>query len=118
MELMAFIVGLRVLKQQCSVVMYSDSQYVVNGLQKGWVENWRNNNWMRQEGEELKEVKNVDLWQELVELYEYHDVGVHWVKGHAGVTENKRCHQLCKEAMRKPNLPIDTVFERQYMKQY
>ena len=108
MELMACIRGLKALKVQCSVVLYSDSAYVVNGMTKGWAARWQTNAWML-DGQEP--VKNADLWQQLVELTNQHDVEFRWVRGHAGNRENERCDRLAVAAARGPNLVIDTGYE-------
>jgi ribonuclease HI len=111
MELMACIAGLRALKQRRSVVLFSDSSYVVNGIQKGWARRWRENGWKRKEGDVLAEVKNADLWGQLLALCEAHEVEFVQVKGHAGIAENERCDQLSTAAMRRARLPPDPGFE-------
>jgi ribonuclease HI len=108
MELMACIEGLRVLKKPCEVVIYSDSMYVVNGIEKGWVQKWRSNGWMRTNTEPAE---NVDLWEELLELCTRHKVNFEWVRGHAGNLENERCDQLAKQNALKSGLPPDTAYE-------
>ncbi len=108
MELMACIVGLRALKRKCSVILYSDSQYVVNAIDKGWVKRWHSKNWMLTSG---KERRNVDLWKQLLELCHVHEVHFVWVRGHAGNPENERCDQLATHAASQPDLPTDTVYE-------
>ena len=94
MELMAAIVGLSALKEPCQVTLYSDSQYLVNGISKGWAEKWRQNNWMRNKNEPAL---NPDLWERLLSLFSYHSVRLVWVKGHAGHPENERCDKLATE---------------------
>jgi ribonuclease HI len=108
MELMACIQGLKALNMRCSVVLFSDSAYVVNSMTKGWAARWKANSWMRN-GEEP--VRNADLWQQLVDLCSEHDVEFRWVRGHAGNRENERCDQLAVAAARGPNLAIDTGYE-------
>ncbi len=103
MELYAVIMALRALKEQCKVKLYSDSEYVVNAMTKGWVQNWIKKDW--------KKVKNPDLWQQLVELAKKHDVEFNWVKGHAGISENERCDELATMAAIQPNLPEDFNYE-------
>jgi ribonuclease HI len=107
MELMACIAGLRTLKQKSAAVLFCDSSYVVQGIEKGWARRWRDNEWKRAEGGELKAVKNADLWGQLLEQCEYHDVTFVQVKGHAGSAENERCHQLSAVAMKRTGLPAD-----------
>jgi ribonuclease HI len=110
MELMACLAGLRALKRKNTVVIFSDSSYVVDGIQKGWARRWRDNGWRRGANEDSTDVKNADLWKELLELTEFHDVTFIQVRGHAGVPENERCHQLASEATRKARLPVDAGF--------
>ncbi|MEM7128731.1 MAG: ribonuclease HI [Chloroflexota bacterium] len=108
MELLACIEGLKAIKLERQVILYSDSKYVVNGIQKGWARRWRSNGWMRNEEEEAI---NSDLWAELLELCERHRVQLIWVKGHAGNMDNERCDELATEAIQGENLLIDTVYE-------
>ena len=98
MELLACVEGLRSLKRPCSVVLTSDSSYVVNAIEKGWAKRWRSKNWMLSPG---KPAKNSDLWKQLLELCAEHTVKFHWVKGHAGHPENERCDALAGGEMEK-----------------
>lgn len=91
MELMAVISALEMLKEQCEVTLYSDSQYVCNALTRGWAKNWKKNGWMRNRKEPAL---NPDLWDRLLALYDKHKVDVVWVKGHDGHPENERCDKL------------------------
>src|SRR5438876_6916622 len=91
MELIAAVKALEALKERCSVTLFSDSQYVVNGIAKGWARNWRAKNWRRSRGQV---VPNWELWRELLDLCERHHVQVQWVQGHAGHVENEHCDQL------------------------
>lgn len=91
MELTAVIEALKLLKEPCNVMLYSDSQYVCNAFNQGWVEKWKEKNWMRTKKEP---VKNPDLWKELYSLCQIHNVTYNWVKGHAGHPENERCDRL------------------------
>ncbi len=95
MELMAIIQGLEALKEPCEVTVYSDSRYIVDAINKGWLERWVKNNWRR---DRAHLVKNIDLWQRLIEQLERHKVTFQWVRGHAGHPENERCDQLAVEA--------------------
>ena len=95
MELLAVIVGLRALKRPCDVKLYSDSQYVVNMVNQGWMERWKRNGWMRNKSEPAK---SVDLLEELDRLLHTHRVEMIWVKGHADNPENNRCDELAVEA--------------------
>lgn len=103
MELTAVIEALKALKEPCRVKLYSDSEYVVNAMTKGWIQKWIKKGW--------KKVKNPDLWQQLVGLVAKHQVEFIWVKGHAGIPGNERCDQLAVEASKLPDLPPDVVYE-------
>jgi ribonuclease HI len=104
MEIMAAIVGLKALKEKCEATLYSDSEYLVKAMTKGWVKRWRKNNWRRNRKEKAL---NPDLWEQLLQLYEYHQVEFKWVKGHAKSAENNRCDELALEAAQQSNLPVD-----------
>lgn len=91
MELSAVISALSVLKEPCEVTLTTDSQYVVNAIEKGWLDNWQKNNWRKSD---RGEVLNVDLWVKLVELIQLHKVDFVWVKGHNGHPYNERCDKL------------------------
>lgn len=104
MELTACIVALKAIPENSSVVLYSDSKYVVHGITKGWAERWRANAWMRTKHDPAV---NPDLWEELLELIESRHVQFKWVKGHVGIKENERCDALAKEAMSQKRLPKD-----------
>jgi ribonuclease HI len=109
MELTACIEGLKVLKAPCKVKLFSDSQYVVNGITKGWAKRWKKNGWMRRADQPAE---NADLWSRLLDLCGTHNVEFNWVRGHAGNRENERCDQLAGEAARdKKNLSRDTAYE-------
>jgi ribonuclease HI len=108
MELMACIVGLGHLKKRTSLTIYSDSRYVVNGITRGWAVRWRARDWTR--GNKLK-AENADLWAQLLDLCDAHDVRFVWVKGHANNPENERCDQLATQAARRHNLPPDEAYE-------
>ena len=108
MEILAAIEGLEALKERCQVTLYSDSQYLVNAIEKGWAKRWRANGWRR--GKNAKAL-NPDLWDRLLELCEYHDVKFRWIRGHTGNTENERCDQLATGAARQPNLLVDKGYD-------
>jgi len=112
MEILAAIVGLRALKTRCAVILYSDSQYLVNAMTQGWAKRWQANGWMRNKKEQAL---NSDLWEELLQLCEQHTVTFRWIKGHAGDPNNERCDWLVKEAARRENLPPDTNYERDHL---
>ncbi len=108
MELLAVIAGLEALKGQCRVTLYSDSQYVVNAIEKGWAMRWRADNWWRNKEERAL---NPDLWDRLLRLCEQYEVKFKWVRGHVGNRENERCDELARQAATGPNLVIDKVYE-------
>lgn len=91
MELTACIMALKALKEPCKVSLTTDSQYVVNGITKGWAEGWRQNGWKKAD---KKPAVNPDLWGELLDLLAEHQVTFNWIKGHAGHPENERCDRL------------------------
>ena len=107
-ELTAAIEGLSALKEPCEVDLYSDSKYLVDAIEKGWVEKWRKNNWMR---ERNKPALNADLWKKLMALLEKHNVRFIWVKGHASNEENNRCDQLARGAAQGENLLTDDEYK-------
>lgn len=100
MEMQAAITALEVLKEHCQVNLYTDSQYLRNGVTK-WLINWQANNWRTSAN---KPVKNIDLWQRLALLLKQQNISWHWVKAHAGQVENERCDELAKQAANHPNL--------------
>lgn len=91
MEMMAVIKGLEALKEPCEVEVYSDSAYIVNAIEQGWIESWKKNGWRKAD---KKPVKNVDLWERLLELMEKHSVTFNKVKGHADDEYNNRCDRI------------------------
>lgn len=108
MELMAAIGALRALKEPCQVELYSDSAYLVNAFNQGWLEKWQRNGWLTAAKEP---VENQELWQELLRLTRTHRVQFKKVKGHAGHEQNERCDQLAREAL-KQCLPDREGMER------
>ena len=91
MELTAVIAGLSALKEPCIVELYSDSKYVIDGLQKGWAESWQKRGWVKSD---KKPALNPDLWETLLNLTKTHQMRYHWVKGHADNPKNNRCDEL------------------------
>ncbi len=91
MELTAVIQGLSALTRPCRVNVVTDSKYVVDAITLGWARKWRAQGWMRNKKEKAL---NPDLWEELLNLLDRHEVTFTWVKGHAGHPENERCDQL------------------------
>ncbi len=90
MELLAVIRGLEALKEECRVELCTDSQYIANALNNGWLRDWKKRGWRRRDGE----LKNAELWQALDALLQRHIVAARWVKGHAGDELNDRCDAL------------------------
>jgi ribonuclease HI len=110
MEIAAAIIGLDALTEKCTVTVYSDAQYLVNAMSKGWAKRWRANGWKRNQREKAL---NADLWERLLQLCEYHDVQFDWVKGHAETKENIRCDELAMQAAQQPSLPVDEGYVSQ-----
>ena len=98
MELTAAIEGLKLLKMPCEVMLYSDSQYLINGMSKGWAKSWKQNGWKKKD---RKPALNSDLWEELLLQEEIHQIHYIWVKGHAENPYNNRCDQLAVEERSK-----------------
>ena len=95
MELTAAIEGLAALKERCSVELYTDSKYVMNGITQ-WIQNWKKNNWRTAA---KKDVKNKELWQKLDQLISQHQVQWHWVKGHSGDAGNETADLLANKGI-------------------
>jgi ribonuclease HI len=104
MELLAVIKGLEAIKKDgIAVTIYSDSQYVVNSVEKGWIWNWQKKN--------FKDKANVDLWQRYIPLHHKFKPKFVWIKGHAGHAENERCDYLAVQAANSGNLLVDEGYE-------
>lgn len=97
MELKAAIEGLKALNRPCNVELYSDSAYLVNAYEKGWIDSWKKNNWKTASKDP---VKNKELWEELERLREIHTVKFIKVKGHADNEYNNRCDELAVAAIK------------------
>ena len=108
MEIYAAIVGLRMLTKPTIVTLFSDSKYLVDSVNKGWLKRWHANRWQRNK---RKKLENVDLWKQLLPLLGKHQVTFHWVKGHAGDPENERCDRLANNAAAQPGLPPDSGYQ-------
>ena len=103
MELLAVIRGLQALKRDdLKVRIYTDSRYVSDAVNQGWVFKW--------EAKRFKKTKNTDLWQQFLEVYRKHSVTFVWVKGHASIPENERCDQLAVEASHGEDLLVDSGY--------
>lgn len=103
MELLAVIIGLESLNRKCSVNIYSDSKYVVDSVEKGWVFGWQKKG--------FKGKKNIDLWKRFLLIYKDHVVKFHWVKGHAGDKYNEMCDELAVKAAEGNDLIEDIGYE-------
>lgn len=108
MELMGAIAALEALRRPCEVTMTTDSQYVVNAFEKGWISGWLRRGW-KTAGKQP--VKNVDLWKRLIAACEPHEVTWVWVRGHAGHPENERCDELACSAADGADLADDAGFD-------
>jgi ribonuclease HI len=109
MELLAVIVGLEKLKApKTNVLVVSDSKYVVDSVEKGWVFGW--------EKKYFKDKKNPDLWLRFLKIYRQHHVKFMWIKGHNNHPQNERCDELAVMASQQKNLNIDTFYETEEQK--
>lgn len=97
MELAAAIEALEALKEPCKVDLYSDSSYLVNAVNEGWLKRWTANNWKTAA---KKNVENIDLWQKILKLIKLHNVTFHKVKGHSDNPYNNRCDALARQAIK------------------
>jgi ribonuclease HI len=105
MELLAVIIGLEMLKSQgMEVVIYSDSKYVVDAIEKKWIFNWEKKN--------FKGKKNHDLWKRLLEIYREHEIKFRWIKGHNNHPQNERCDFLALQSAKGSSLGIDEFYEK------
>lgn len=98
MELLGAIVGLEALKEPCKVTLYSDSKYLCESVNQGWVFSWQARGWKKAD---KKPALNVDLWERLLPLLKTHQVTFVWIKGHAGHPMNERCDTLAVAAREK-----------------
>ena len=103
MELMAAIEGLNYLEQPSEVRLYSDSAYLINGMNQRWYVKWQQNGW---KNAKKKPVENPDLWKEIVKLSQFHKVTWMKVKGHAGIPANERCDSLVRLEMIRGLTPV------------
>ncbi len=91
MELLALVRALESLKEPCHVVVTSDSQYLINGLAKGWAAGWKKRGWVKSD---KQPALNPDLWEQLLDLTARHEMEYTWIRGHDGHPENERCDAL------------------------
>lgn len=108
MELFAAIMALEALTRPCSVELYTDSRYVRDGVEKGWLASWQRRGWKKAD---RKPVLNRDLWERLSGQLERHRVRLYWVEGHAGHAENEEVDALARSQAAKDGLPPDPGFE-------
>ncbi len=97
MEITALIKALQMLKEPCKVKVCTDSKYVCDSISKGWALSWKKKGWKKSDG---KPALNSDLWEQLLNLLEIHDIEFTWVKGHAGHPENELCDTLATNAIK------------------
>jgi ribonuclease HI len=102
MELLAVIIGLESLNRECNVTIYSDSKYVVDSIEKGWVFGWQKKKFV--------DKKNPDLWKRFLSIYKKHNVKLHWIKGHSGNKYNEMCDLLAVRATESSELLVDTGY--------
>lgn len=109
MEIMGALKGLSILREPCEVELFTDSQYLRNAVEKGWLKSWQKNSWRKAD---KKPVLNADLWLLFLEQMTHHSLTMHWLRGHAGHPENERCDELARQSANQENLPIDEAFEK------
>ena len=108
MEILAALTGIESLLEPCQITVYSDSKYVIDTMDKGWIHGWKKKGWSRGPN---KPLKNADLWQRMAEAIHGHQISWKWVKGHSGQPENERCDQLATEAADLRGNPKDSGFK-------
>lgn len=107
MELYAAIMALEALNRPCKVNLFTDSRYVRDAVEKGWLAAWRRRGWKKADG---KPALNRDLWERFAALLARHDVCLHWVRGHAGHAENEEVDRLARSEAAQSGLPPDTGY--------
>lgn len=108
MELLGAISGLEALNRPCQVEIISDSKYLTDAFNQGWIYSWQKKNWHKSDN---SVVLNVDLWERLLKAMEGHEVIYTWIKGHAGHEENERCDKMAVESAGKEDLKLDEIYE-------
>ena len=108
MELMAVVDALSILKVPCCIKLYSDSKYVIDAINKNWLQGWIKKNWKTSSN---SKVKNVDLWQKFIQLSKNHTIEYIWVKGHNDNKYNELCDKMAVEARSNNDLEYDKGFE-------
>jgi ribonuclease HI len=104
MELYAALYALESLKRPCRVDLYTDSRYLRDAVEKGWLHSWQRKHWKKSGG---GDVLNRDLWERMVLMRSRHDLRLHWLEGHAGHAENEEMDKLARSEARRDNLPPD-----------
>lgn len=105
MEIMAMLKGLEAMEERSKALVITDSRYLHDALNKGWLRRWQQNGWQTSG---KKPVKNQDLWQKMLNMLKRHDVSIQWTPAHQGQRENERCDQLARAAASKRQLPVDS----------
>ncbi|MDC0189342.1 ribonuclease HI [Flavobacteriales bacterium] len=104
MELLSIIIAMESIKDfKGSILVFSDSKYVVDAINKKWVFSWHHKGY--------KNKKNPDLWKRFLKTYYSHQISFHWIKGHSGHSKNERCDHLAVQASRNQKLKIDEGYE-------
>ena len=109
MELLAVVEALSLLPSRSTVELYTDSKYIHDAVQKGWLAKWKRNGWRTAD---KKSVKNQDLWLKIDALLQSHDVHFNWVRGHSGHPENECCDNLAGAAALGTDLPKDLGYQK------
>lgn len=110
MEILAALTGIESLNEPCNITLYSDSKYVIDTMDKGWIHGWKKKGWSRGPN---KPLKNVDLWMRMHAAVQPHKISWKWVKGHAGNPNNERCDILATRAADRKGNPVDEGFQPQ-----
>ncbi|MDE5832207.1 MAG: ribonuclease HI [Desulfovibrio sp.] len=109
MEILGAVKGLEALKETCEVDVYTDSRYLRDAIEEGWLATWRDRGWRKAD---KKPLPNVDLWKRLIVLLTRHETTFHWVRGHNGHPENERCDAIAREWAARPDLDADDGYEK------
>jgi len=109
MELLGIIEPLECILKPCTILIYSDSQYIVNSINKRWLTKWKSNNWEKSDG---KIISNLDLWKKMDKLCTFHDLIFKWVKGHDNNLNNELCDELAVKARINKPFHIDIWYEK------
>lgn len=108
MEINALVQGLKSIPENSRVSAYTDSKYLHDALDKGWLQKWRKNGWRTSS---KTPVKNRDLWEELISLLEKQNLTLNWIQAHNGQRQNERCDELAKQEAQRTDLPVDVGYE-------